>query len=174
MTEKKSEISLLKDRDWDVVDSELCLVEEFKPLMGNVVRDGIVIAPDTTTPYASIIIKSRKTTEKITGFITHKIDFFNLWSALEERGTDKEREEVLIYWTTKRYRYKIQQILSNFLMILIGSTPFPKVIVAICPKGTYKTCEGYPNGFRLTPDKEILVFIYGLLSIKWWVPEVIK
>lgn len=169
----QSEIILLKDKEWSLIDGELCLITNFTPFMGSAVKDGVVISPDTSTPYASVEVKCKKA-KKITGFITHKIDFSNLWAAFKERGFDKEKEEILIYWTAKRYKYKFYQAISNFLLAILGGTPMPKLIVMICPKDTYKSCESYPDGFRLSADEKILVFVHGLMSIKWWVPDVMK
>jgi len=170
----KSKIVFLRDKDWSLIDGDLCLATEFAPLLGCVVRDGAVISNDTTTPYASINLRCQKTSKKITGFITHKIDFANLWAAFRERGIKEEKEEVLIYWSTKRCKYKILQILSAISLTIFGITPFPKIIVMICPKGTYKNCETYSDGFSLASNKDSRVFIYGLMSIKWWMPEVFK
>jgi len=170
---KQPKISLRKDKEWKLIDSELCLVTNFTPLMGSTVEKGIVISPVTSTPYASVEIKCRKL-ENITAYITHKIDFMHLWAAFKERGIIKEQEEVLIYWTTKHYKYRILKAISKFMLTILGSTPFPKLIVMICPKGTYKSFEFRPDGFRLLPDYKVMVFVYGLMSIKWWLPDVIE
>ena len=167
---EQSEPILRKDKEWSLIDGELCQVTDFLPLMESAVKDGIVISPVAIAPYASITLKCAKTTKKIKGFITHKIDFANLWAAFKERGINEEKEEVLIYWSIKHYKYKLYQALSDFMLTLIGGTPMPKIIVMICPKGTYKSCEC----FRLLPKKQVLVFVYGLMSLKWWMPDVIK
>ncbi len=160
---------LLKDKEWSSIDGELCLVKNFLPEENNLVKDDIVTSPDISKPYASIILDTVGV-ENVTGFITHKIDFTNLWKAFKERTINNEREEVLIYWTAKHYKYKFYQIISNFLLKVIGVTPMPKLIVMVCPKGTYKSC---PN-FKLDTDKQVLVFVYGLLSKNFWIPEVIR
>lgn len=171
INKNESEIILRKDREWSLIDSELCLITDFLPLMGSMVKDGKAISPVITEPYASITIECKKYHSKVTGFITHKMEFINLWSAFRERGINEEKEEVLIYWTTKHYKYKILKILSAFMLAILGASNLPKIIVMICPKGTYKSC---PDGFPLLPEKEVLVFVYGLMSLKWWIPDVMK
>lgn len=168
---KQAEVILRKDKEWRLIDGELLLVTDFSPLMGSTVKDGVAISSVSDVPYASISIESKKIKEKTTGFITHKEDFINLWSAFKEIGINQGNEEVLIYWTTKRYNNIIAKILSSFLLGLLGSTPFPKIVVMVCKKGTYESC---PDGFPLLPDKKILVFVYGLMSIKWWIPDIMK
>jgi len=167
----EEEIILRKDKEWSLIEGELCLVTDFTPLMGGAVKNGVVTSPITSTPYASTTIKCKKVPQKVTGFITHKMDFAHLWAAFRERGVNEEKEEVLIYWSTKHYKYKIYQALSTFMLALMGATPMPKIIVMICPKGTFENC---PDGFPLLPGKEVRVFVYGLMSIKWWVPVVMK
>jgi len=170
MPNDRAEITFLKDKEWSKIDGELCLVSEFTPLGGSAVSNGKIISPNTSMPYASITFECKKMPEKITGFVTHKIDFANLWEAFEERGINKEKEEVLMYWTMKHYNNKVAKGISASLFSLFGATNLPKIIVMICPKGTYKSVES----FNLMSDKEVKVFVYGLMSIKFWVPEVIK
>lgn len=98
---EQAEIILRKDKEWSLIDSELCLVTDFSPLAESKVEGGIVISPEKNVPYASIILDCKKTHEKITGFICHEIDFFHLWAAFRERGIVEEKEEVLIYWSVK-------------------------------------------------------------------------
>jgi len=169
------EIILRKDREWSLIDSELCLVTDFLPLMGSTVKDGIAISSVTNVPYASINIECKKIKEKITGFICHKMDFAHLWAAFRERGVNEEKEEVLIYWSTKHYKYKILKILSASMLIILGATHLPKIVVMVCPKGTY---ESRANGFKWPPKQEARLFVYilvfGIKSPSWWVPDVMK
>jgi len=171
MNRNESEIILRKDREWSLVDSRLCLITDFLPFMGSIVKDGKAISPVTTAPYASITVEYKGTHNKITGFITHKMDFINLWSAFRERVIDEKKEEVLIYWTTKHYKYKVLKIFSAFILAILGASPLPKIIVMICPKGTYKKLS---DDFPLLSKEEILVFVYGLASLKWWIPDVMR
>ena len=170
-TQNKGQIILRRDREWSLIDSELCLITDFLPLMGSTVKDGIAICPVTNAPYASISIECKRTQEKITGFICHKIDFTHLWSVFRERGVNEEKEEVLIYWSTKHYKYKILKLLSASMLLLLGATPLPKIVVMVCPKGTYESC---PDGFKWPLKEEALVLVYGLMSLKWSIPDVIK
>jgi hypothetical protein len=39
-----------------------------------------------TTPYASVRLKCEKSSDDITGFITHSKDFEMLWAAFNNRG----------------------------------------------------------------------------------------
>ena len=152
---------LLKDSEWSVIDSEICRVTDFVPL-GSSVQDGKVIAFDMTTPYASIVIECKKIPQKITGFITNKLDFTNLWNAFKERGINKEKEEVIIIWSRKHYKSKIAKLLSATM---------PKIFVMVCPKGTYESC---PGGGKWSSRDEALLIVYSLESLSWWIPDVIK
>jgi len=172
--QEQSEVTLLKDRAWGLVDGELCLISDFSPMMESAVKDGEVISPERNLPYASVTLECKKRKGKIKGFITHKIDFANLWAAFRERGINEGKEEVLIYWSAKHYKYKWYQAISNFFLSVSGSTPFPKLVVMVCPKGKYGTQESWTDRLGLSPKDEIMVYVYGLLSIKWWKPEVIE
>lgn len=77
-----SELTLLRDSDWGVIDGELCRVIDFVPM--SLIKDGKVLALNKTTPYASVRLECKKFPgQKITGFITHKLDFVNLWKAFK-------------------------------------------------------------------------------------------
>ena len=171
---QEDEPVLLKDRDWSLIDGELCLVSDFSPMMDSAVKDGKVISPEKGLPYAAITLECKKYPGKIKGFITHYIDFANLWAAFKERGIDEANEEVLVYWSAKRYKHKWYQAISNFFLALQGSTPFPKLIVMVCPKGRYDNQKSWEWGFHLSPKHEVMVNVYGALAIKWWKPEVIE
>ena len=112
-----------KDSEWSVIEDEACRVIDFTPMA--LVKNGKVVAPNMTDPYASITLECKKTPNVIRGYITHKIDFANLWAAFKERGIS-DNEEVIIIWTTKHYKYKSPKFLSPI---------FPKLWVMICPKG---------------------------------------
>ena len=78
MYKEQLQITLHKDKEWHLIDSELCLVADFQPLMGSVVSDGEAISPVVSSPYAEIKIVCKKATGIIAGLITHKEDFINL------------------------------------------------------------------------------------------------
>jgi len=155
-----SETALLKDGQWSAIDGELCLVTDFRPMPGNKVENGVAINSNTDMPYASVSFKCRKASEEITGFITHKIDFQNLWAIFNERGVGED-EEMLMYWTRKHYKNAVSRFLSAVS---------PKVIVLICKKGTYKSVR---ESFPLQSDP-VMVHVYALEAIDWLVPDVIK
>ena len=175
LSNTKSEIILRKDREWSLIDSELCLITDFLPILGSAVKDGIVINPVTNEPYASINIECKRTKAKITGFICHKIDFTHLWSAFRERGVNEEEEEILIYWSTRHYKNRILRLLSALTLNFLGATPLPKVVVMVCPKGTYKNRA---DGFKWPQDQEALLFaailVSGTKSPNCWIPDVMK
>lgn len=120
-----SEISLLKDSDWSIIDSEPCRVINFTP-MGSV-KDGKVIAIDKSTPYASITFECKKLPDRIKGFICHKMDFEHLWAAFKKRGV-KNNEEVIIFYSKKHFR-SYAKIFSAFM---------PRLWVMICHKGAFE------------------------------------
>jgi hypothetical protein len=124
----KSEIVLLKDSEWSVIDGEACRLTSFDTLGSLVDTDGKVHAMDKTTPYASVTIECKKLGKNITGYVTHKMDFQHLWAAFKERKV-KEGEEVIIIWTKKHYRYKLTKSLSPVM---------PKLWVMVCPKEAYE------------------------------------
>ncbi|MBK5275385.1 MAG: hypothetical protein JJE30_10090 [Desulfuromonadales bacterium] len=167
MNEEQSKIILRKDKEWHLIDSELCLVTDFQPLMGSAVKDGKVISPVVSTPYAEINIVCKKIPKKITGLITHKEDFINLWAAFKERGVTEEKEEVLLYWSMLHYVSNIGKVCSAVL----PSGMLPKIVVMVCPRGTYESC---PNGLKWPPKEDPLVLVYGLESFSWWIPAVMN
>ena len=77
MTDNSSEIIFLKDSEWTQIDSEVCRILDFVPTR-SIVKDGKVVAPNMTTPYASIIFECIKFPNGAMGYITNKIDF--IWS----------------------------------------------------------------------------------------------
>lgn len=174
-TNSTSEITLLKDKEWSIIESELCLVADFLPLAGCTVKDGTVISPSTIVPYASVNVTCKKIQKKITGFICHKIDFLHLWSAFKERGIDEQEEEVLIYWTTKHYKDITSKLFSGFMKNLLGAIPLPKLVVMISQKDIYKTRT---NSFKWPLEKDAIDFAIVLSSgtkkPNYWIPEVMK
>lgn len=155
----EDKITLLKDEEWRLIDGEICRAMDFAP-MGSSVKDGKVIAKDMTTPYASIKIECKKIPEKITGFITNKIDFINLWNAFKERGV-REKEEVLIFWSVNHYKNKIFRVISRIM---------PKLWVMICPKNTFKrlTDDNYQ------PELQGEARAKATLPIIDWKPDVME
>lgn len=160
---QNQEIIFLKDTEWKHIDGELCRISEFLP-MGSSVSNGEVVAPIRTMPYASISFDCTKISSEadITGFVTHKLDFANLWKAFNEHGI-AEGEEVLFYWTTKHYANKVSRLLSLSM---------PKMVVMVCPKGTYDSVKRH--GMTWPPKDEVMVLVYGLMATEYYIPDVIK
>ena len=116
------ELVLLKDKEWSVIDGEPCRVVQFDPL--SCIKEG-EICGNKTLPYTSVHLECKKVQGTIRGYVTHKIDFTNLWMAFKER-TVKENEEVIFIWTVKHYKLPLLKYRSAL---------FPKLRVMIFPKG---------------------------------------
>ncbi len=151
-------LTLIRDSDWEVIDSEPCRVVEFVSL-GASVEDGKVQAIDKTTPYASVTLECKKFPNKITGYITHKIDFAHLWAAFKERGV-KDNEEVIIFWSKKH--------LKTFAKIF--SPVMPKLWVMVCPKGAFELMTD-PN---FKPQLSGIARWNAQRPIVEWKPEVME
>ena len=151
------EKTLLKDSDWSEIEGEVCRVIDFVP-MGSV-KDGNVKTLDTSTPYASVILECRKFPNKITGFITHKVDFLHLWAVFRERGI-KENEEVLISW----YRKGLKTFAKIFSPIM------PKLVVMICRREAYELI----NDQNFKPELRGEARFNAEKPIVEWKPEVMK
>jgi len=126
MINNKSEITLIKDSEWSVIEGEPCRVIDFTP-WGSV-KDGKFVSPLKLMPYASIQIECKKLPGNITGFITNKMDFMHLWAAFKER-TIKQNEEVIIFWSKKHYKVKLLKLFSG---------PWPKLWVMVCRKEAFE------------------------------------
>jgi hypothetical protein len=131
MRDSESEIVLLKDKEWSVIDGEPCRVIDFGPLGSYIDASGKVQSMDKTTPYASVTMECKKLGKNIRGYITHKMDFQHLWSAFKER-TVKEDEEVIIMWTKKHYKVR------SWVGRKLYSAFMPKLWVMVCPKGAFE------------------------------------
>lgn len=123
----QSQIVLIKDSEWSVIDGEPCRVTHFGPLGSFIDISGKVRSIDKTIPYASITFESKKLGNNIRGYITHKMDFEHLWAAFKER-TVAEDEEVIIFWTKKHYK-RSARLFSAFM---------PKLWVMVCSKGAFE------------------------------------
>lgn len=152
-----SEITLLKDSQWSLVDGEICRVLDFNPMMSEV-KNGKVLSLDRTAPYASIHLECKKLPGIITGFITNKTDIIHLWMAFKER-TIQQNEEVLIFWTKKHYK-SYAKLFSIFL---------PKMWVMVCPKGAF---ELYDPSYR--PELQGEARWKAKAPITDWKPEVME
>lgn len=119
------EITLLRDADWKPIEDCACRVTEFNPL-GSRVEDGEIISTPNC-PYASVNLECSKLPQEAVGFICHKLDFLNLWTAFHVRGVAPD-EEVIIFWSKRHLKWFAK--LTSFFM--------PRLCVMICPKGA---CE---------------------------------
>lgn len=127
--EDKVEVILLGDSQWDIIEGEFCRINRFTPLVG-FMKDGTIASVDNRTPYASVSIECRKFPQKeMTGFITHKLDFANLWKIFKERGV-RQDEEVILIWSKKNYKSKFLSLISSF---------WPKLHIIIFPKGFWES-----------------------------------
>lgn len=158
MKNNSSDITLIKDREWGLIDGELCRVIDFTPLAS--VKDGKVSNLSGTTPYASVTIECKKMSEKIIGFITHKTDFIHLWVAFKER-TVKQNEEVIICWSKKHYKLKLLKFFPSF---------WPKLWVMICQKGAFELMTD-PN---YKPELQGEARYNAEKSIIEWKPEIME
>jgi hypothetical protein len=122
------EVVLLTDKDWSVIDGELCRVLQFEPLSR--ILAGEIVGPKEI-PYASVILECKKLQGPVRGYVTHKIDFTNLWTVFQER-TLGEDEEVIIVWTKQHYKTRWLKYFSKV---------FPKLIVMVYPKGHLEVLE---------------------------------
>jgi hypothetical protein len=146
-----TEIVFLKDKEWGVIDGELCRVKVFTPLSARV-ESGRVIALDRTTPYASIVIECTKLPQDATGYITNRLDFLHLWSAFIERGVGED-EEVIVFWTRKNYKTYAR---------LLPSVGMPKLWVNIYRAGAYE----------MWTDPQVETTSEGLQTLAQWKPDV--
>lgn len=150
-----SEIVLLRDKEWSVIDGVACLVKDFRPMAASVDEHGGVNAI-RSMPYAAIEIECYALPQEATGFISHKLDFLHLWAAFNERGVGED-EEVWVIWSKKNLK-RHARLLSKVM---------PRLYVTIRPKDAYKLLD--PD-FKpeLTGDARY----EAMLFVAEWVPDV--
>jgi hypothetical protein len=163
MRHSESEIVLLKDKEWSVIDGEPCRVIDFSPLGSLVDIDGKVHAMDKTTPYASVAMECKKLGKNIRGYITHKEDFQHLWAAFKDRKV-KENEEVIIFWTKKHYK------VGSWIGRKLYSAFMPKLWVMVCPKGAFELMAD--SNYK--PELTGLARWNATAPIIQWKPEVME
>ena len=152
-----SNIILTKDKEWSIIEGEVCRVIDFTPWAS--VKDGNLKTFDISTPYASVTLECRKFPNRITGFITHKLDFLHLWAAFKERGV-KENEEVLISW----YKKGLRTFAKIFSIIM------PKLVVMICKKEAYELI----NDQSFKPELKGEARFNAERPIVEWKPEIMR
>ncbi|MDO9333242.1 MAG: hypothetical protein Q7T57_01805 [Dehalococcoidales bacterium] len=146
-TGKSSEITLLKDSEWERIEGTACRVIQFTPFAS--IENGKIKNAGLSKPYCAVTIECKDLPSITTGYVTHKIDFQHLWAVFKIRGV-KEGEEVLIFWT---YGDRHAGMFSAV---------FPKLVINVCHKNAY---EYYPM-----PDKmsiqEWLNAIHPILELR--------
>lgn len=150
-------MNLRKDSEWGKIDSEPCRVRDFVPLA--LVNNGVVSAPNSTDPYAYVILECKKIQGNIKGYVTHKIDFLHLWRAFEAKGTS-ENEEVIIFWSKKQLK-TIPRLFSVFM---------PKLWVIVCRKGAFEIMSDP----KWKPELTIELRKNAVWPIYEWRPRVLK
>jgi hypothetical protein len=151
-------ITLLKDKDWSIIDGEPCRVIRFTPFAS--VKNGKIKDINLTMPYCSLTIECKKFPCLATGFITHKVNFMNLWKAFKERGLN-DIEEVIIIWTAKHYK-------TGLLKLMLAA--MPKIVVMICHKYAFEALTDPES----RPDLSGLAWVHAILPIEKYKPDVIE
>lgn len=152
-----TEIVLRNDKEWSVIDAELCRVDRFLPLA--TVENGRVIAPTKTDPYALIGVECKALPQEATGCIGHRLDFLHLWTAFNERGV-RDDEEVLVYWTKKHLK-SYARLVSRFM---------PRLWVMVCRKQSFELRTD--DGFK--PELTGLARYEAGRALDEWKPEVME
>ncbi len=148
-----TEITLLKDKDWNAIDGEICRATGFAPLA---LKDGKIPKIGKTKAYASLTLECPKFPKRIKGFVTNKKDFEHLWEASRRKGIGKD-EEILIVWSAKK---------SGFLAKIFRVSS-PKMYAMVCPSGSYEKITN-PNWLAENKDK---ASFSEVKPVKEWFPN---
>jgi hypothetical protein len=147
-------IILIKDNEWSQIEGKFCRVLDFTPFAQ--IINGKIKCDDLSKPYCSILIEIERLPLRANGFITHKIDFSNLWKVFRERGVN-ENEEVNVVWTRKQYKTSLTQLFPSGLM--------PKLIVMIYPKNFFDVLTD-PNKSLPRTLEEASAFLSPIVEYK--------
>ena len=159
INQQESDITLLRNSDWRVVDGEGCRVTDFVPMA--TIKEGKVLAINRALPYAAVHLQCKNfPNQKVTGFICHRLDFIHLWRAFKDRGVRPD-EEVIIIWSGKHYKNWLYRILA-FAM--------PRLWVMICQKGAFELIIDPSSRPDLTGEARAR----AELPIIHWKPEVMQ
>jgi hypothetical protein len=150
-----TELVFVKDKEWSVIDAELCRVKRFGPLA--TVENGNVRALDRSVPYAAVEFECEALPQDATGYITHRLDFLHLWSAFNERGV-AEDEEVIFFWTKKNLK-SYARFVSRFM---------PRLWVMVCPKEAFELM----TDLNFKPELDGLERWKAQEALVEWKPEV--
>jgi len=146
-----------KDIAWTTIDSEVCRVLEFNS-HAEIENNQIKAIPNF--PYASLVLESNKFQGKATLFVTHKLDFTNLWNAYKKRGINKD-EEVLVLWSNKHYKSWLTKMASSIM---------PKLWIMICKTNTFELMTDRNYKPDLTGEARFL----AERPLIEWKPEVME
>ena len=163
--------TMVTSRQWSLVDGEACRATDFVPLRATVKDGKVQILPWMNPflalacalrglyPYALVTLECKKIIGRVTGCVTHGVDFANLWAAFKERGIS-ENEEVVIFWTIKNYKSPYR-LLAKYL---------PRMRVMVCPKGAMEIMSDP----RSRPDLEGMDLWNAVKPIMDWKPDVME
>lgn len=128
------ETLLRKDSDWELIEGQICRVVEFTPFA--TIQQGKFEAPAVPMPYASVELECPVFDHHVTAFISHKVDFANLWEASTQRKQSDDRELIII--RNKRGLKWFAKLLALFM---------PRLVVWVCKKGAYEliTTDARPD-----------------------------
>jgi len=146
---------LIKDKDFQKIEGEVCKLVEFHPI--GTVQEGKIKNASILKPYATIVVKCRISKTNLTYAITNKADFVHLWEALRLRRL-KENEEALVIWSIKKY-----STLGRFIYKYFHG-PFPKLTIWICPTKSYEKIN------NLIPKKDGEAGFLEVAPIAEWKP----
>jgi hypothetical protein len=110
-------------------------------------------------PHASVTLEVEGIPDDVTGYITHKIDFMNLWKAFEEIKSMKD-VEVIIFWNKKHLK-RFARIFSLFM---------PRLWVTVCKKRSFELM--IDNNYK--PELTGVARWDAMKPILEWKPEVIE
>jgi len=158
MGKPENSITLLKDSEWSIIENEACRVVHFTPFA--LISNGEIHDAGLTMPYCSLTIECAKLPSQATGYITHKIDFANLWKVFKERGVNEE-EEVIIIWTRKNYKTSLAKLTSAIM---------PKLWVMICHKYAFEEI----NDPDSRPDLKGIAYWNEISPIEEFKPDVMQ
>lgn len=146
-----------KDIPFNIIDSEVCRVLEFNT-HAKIENNNVKAIPNF--PYAFLTVECNKLQGKAILYVTHKLDFTNLWRAYKERGINKE-EEVLVFWSNKHYKSPL---------IKLASAIMPKLWIMVCKKGAYELMTDKNYKPELTGEARFL----AERAIIEWKPDVME
>mgnify|MGYP001616216101 CR=1 FL=1 len=138
MQNNNTEIVLLRNSEWDTIDGRACRVVNFVP-MGSTIKNNKFFAVTREILHAFVTLEVEGLSNNVTGYITHKIDFINLWKAFEETRLRKDME-VIIFWNKKH----LKRLAKIFSLLM------PRLWVAVCRKESFELMTNNDHRPELT------------------------